>query len=152
MENEIKNCAYPGCTNTILVDTSNVEGYCEVCRTLSIRNSLAIVLDPTAPISDRRDMIFGKALHMMKPEEILNAVHKVEWAYLQLQKTLKSNELEVYRKSKFAEGLAEMETTRSAPRAPKAAAKKETKKNKLSKLLGGDDEARKLLSEDFSDL
>jgi len=148
----VKHCAYPNCENTILA-TSEFE-YCEVCRALSLRNSFAILLDPSAPISDRRDMIFHSALHNMRPDEILNAVHKIEWIYLELKKQIHSAKLEEHRRTKFDEAIALVAEERNKPKAPKAQKRRETaidkKKKGLLDLCGGDEsKMRQILGEDI---
>lgn len=147
---DTKGCAYPGCPNTILANS----GYemCEVCRVLSLRNSITITLDPSSPINSRRNEITARMIHNMRPEEILRLVQNVEFMYLELQKTLKSNQLEVYRRVKFQEATDEVTNERHKPKAPKAVAKKQTNKAKLSALLGDEETARELLGGDFSDL
>lgn len=151
---ETKGCQYPGCENSI---PGNSEfSYCEVCRALTLRNSISILLDPTSPINDRQGMIFDRAIHLMRPDDILNAVRKVEWIYLELQKQLNNAKLIEHRKQKFDDALASMRTEREKPKAPKAAAARENKKKKnrekLNDLLGGAENVRKILEEEKVDI
>ena len=143
-----KNCAYPGCENTTLSD-SQFE-YCDVCRTLSLRNAHAILIDPTAPISDRANMIFAKAISLQKPEETLNAVHKIEWLYLEYQKVSHSFKMEEHRKLRFNEAMGEVENERRKANTPKLQKKKEKRESYLKTALG--DKYDELMKGDLNDL
>ena len=138
MENEnplVKPCQYPKCKNTVLAESEFT--YCEVCRILALRNQVTILMDPSAPITDRREMIFHTMVHNMRPDEIINAVQKIEWIYLELQKQLSTKKLEEHRRSKFAESIADMNEKRAAnsTRAPKVKAKKESKQKSVADKL-----------------
>lgn len=160
MENEtleVKKCKYKDCENTI--PYNNDFDYCEVCRLLSIRNTLAVVQDPSTPIlTERIDLIHSALFHNMRPEEKLNLTHHVEYLYLALKKELASRELTEYRSTKFKEALDEVNSERNKPRAPKTVSREKRREvrstDKVAKLFGGDrDAARRILGKvDVSDL
>lgn len=149
---ETKGCQYPGCENSL--PASAEFEYCEVCRAITLRNSISILLDPMAPISDRAELFFARAIHLMRPDEVLNAVRKVEWIYLELNKQLKSAQLEIYRKQKFEEGMELARADREKPRAPKSTEKKvKTTTSKRAKLEAqfGVEGAKRLLNDNTDD-
>lgn len=152
---DLKKCAYPSCENKILYNAEFE--YCEVCRSITLRNTLALLLDPCSPLTDRSDFIWESAFHNMRPDEKINFSHKIESAYLKVQKELKSHQLEEYRRSAFQAAMETVHEERHKPKAPKAKAAGETKRDRkhkaLVELLGGEKEAARLLGKvDVSDL
>lgn len=139
-----KQCKYPNCENVLLADSEFDQ--CERCRTLSVRNAQTILLDPRSPINDREAEITGRMFHNMTPEEKINYVAKLERHYLEVRKHVNGMEVSRHRAAKFEEALKDQSTKRAAPKAPKLVKQKETRQQKLEKMLGKDG-ARELLSE-----
>ena len=151
MENETKPCRYRGCENLILA--GNDSEYCEVCRTVVLANAFRYCQDPCAMILDRREAVFANAVHLMTPEDILRAIERTEWVYLNLQKAAIEKKLDIHRRKQFEEGIAatRSESAPKSARAPKVKTetrKKETKKDKLVKLVGRE-AADQMMADDF---
>lgn len=145
--NAVKKCSYKGCENTM---PASVESeYCEVCRCLVIRNNLTITLDPTSPFSDRRDMVFGRMIHLMKPDEIIQAIDKLQWAYLELNKIAKSDLIEKHKAARNQEAMRLVNEERSKPKTPKTAKKRGKRNSILSEM--SDEERKSILDEDKID-
>lgn len=152
-------CQYKDCKNRI---PQNSEfQYCEVCRTILVRNTLALCQDPTspAPISER-DWVFHNTLNLMRPEEIMNAAAHAEWAYLNFSKVIKARQLELPSTKRSWKNLNEqLEEARGISNAPsgkevkerKQKKEKKTSKEKLIKMFGSEEAAKEVMGE-FDDL
>jgi len=153
---DVRNCAYPKCENVIAAN-SEFE-FCELCRCLTNRNSIAILLDPASPvITDRADLIRQRTFHNMRPDEKINYLHHLETEYLNLQRELKSRDMETYRRKQLDDATEEVRRIRDLP--SPAQAKREDKrskrKNALIDFMGGDvEKAKEILGKrhDISDL
>lgn len=145
-------CQYPSCNNQI--PAGSQFKYCEVCRTLSVRNAIAITCDPFSPITERRDPIFHNAICNMRPEEIISACERVEYAYLQFKKTIYAQGLNLKGTPKYFESLEQeaIETRKKhlTPKTENKYEKKATKRvDKMTKLVGDSDEAKAWIKENL---
>jgi hypothetical protein len=141
----IKPCQYRNCPNS--VPTLRADGtvgfdYCEVCRAIVNRNSIALIQDPHSPIPQRAESQMQAVIHNLTPDELLNWTHKVEWTYLTLQTAIKSRELDIHRATRFAEGVELVRAERSKPTTikrstaePKEAKARAPKKSELQTLI-----------------
>ena len=156
-DSNMVKCSYPSCENKILAEGEY--NMCEPCRVLSVRNTIALIINPAEAHMERRDAVFSTLITRMKVDEILNAVQKIEWAYLEFQKVIKIHNLKPGWGSRApvwtdAEEVELIRKTKDTEAPSRKRIKKETKKldgaAKIADMLGISlDQARKMQDEVF---
>lgn len=158
--NSIKKCEGEKCSNTLPLNSQFP--YCEVCRTLISRNSLTILLDPHSPHPTHTHLqrlhVHTQMLTALSGEEVIRLVQNLEDVYLNTKKHIMANKVETStQRAKHTMG-EEHHSAVSANRSMSPAEKthkkyakiKQSRAEKLTKLVGGNaEEAKRLMGETF---
>jgi hypothetical protein len=152
-----KNCIYPTCK--VKIPANSEFQYCETCRVFAARNAIAILLDPCAPIQTERATDIRYALWCnLTAEEILRHAKITEEHYLEIQKVIKSRNLQFSKDRPFRTLNEQIEEARDSYESHSVHAKLTrrrekknlTKNQKVQKLLGCDAKtAKKIMGENF---
>lgn len=157
-QTETKPCATQNCPNEILADSEFPT--CEVCRVISNRNAVALLLDPNAPqaLSIRRERV-NQVITNMRADEMLAFVANVEYVYLEFQKVIKLHGIGNEKKKAFKSLAEQIEEGREsvervsirARQAKTREKKKESNIEKLAKKFGKTkEEAQAWMDEDIN--
>lgn len=108
----VKRCKYPSCNAEILADSQF--DYCEKCRCMAARNTVALVIDPCAPKDMERSYeATWNMLQNLSGDEILNGARRVEEIYLTFQKFIKTQNVVSTQKRAFKPLAEQIEEARN---------------------------------------